>query len=750
MKMVGGIFAFCATIMAQAVAQDCPTITPNDAASVTLDSSGNCPVQRDFETYRPSVRATRINEDEAPIIDGDLSDPIWARAERIEEFYQVEPTNGGTPDQKTHAYILYDRKTLYIGIYAYDTEPELIRASQLQRDLNLRDDDGVRVLIDPFGTYRNGFIFGVNPNGARADGLTQNNNQFLGEWDGIWSANAKIVEDGWMIEYAIPFQTISFDASLEDWNLQLIRVVRRTNEEIRWSNIDQNRSRIDLSNPGLLSGLDDISSGIGLEVQTFLAGATSYDWETDDLDFEFNPSGNAFYKITPSLTGSLTVNTDFSDAPLDARQVNTGRFSLFFPETRDFFLQDVSVFEFGGRAFRDFNNGLPFFSRNIGIVNGAPVDIVAGAKLSGQIGPASVGVISTRTGPADAQGIDGQFLSSARVSVPVLAESKAGFVFSNGDPTGTTDNTVAGADFQFQRSNVFGQGTLFADLAYVRSVTDGVADDLAAGEIAYRSQTWNGTFTIRDIGEDYSPKLGFVNRTGFRRYRQNAFRRFRPQGGFIRRVEVGAFNNLVTDTDDVRTDHFYGGWSELLTNPGDVLSVGYQHAFVEIREPFEIAGVVPVNPGKYSWDLYRVTLETTSARMFGAGATVRWGGTYDGDTWQISSNFSFRPSKHFEISAEHEYLDFDLPTGQIGIHVASVNTTVAFTARMAINTEIQYDNISESFTFFSRFRWEPEPQREIFVSIGHTGLIEREAPFPGDFISQGSSFGVRLGHIFRL
>ena len=338
MKIVAGFAALFASLLAQAVAQDCPANSSSDNNSIDISSRDGCAEPRDFETYRPRVRATRINEDEAPNIDGDLSDPIWQRAERIDEFYQVEPLNGAIPNQKTHAYILYDRKTLYIGIYAYDTEPDLIRASQLQRDLRLRDDDGVRVLIDPFGTYRNGFIFGVNPNGARADGLTQNNNQFLGEWDGIWSANAKIVDDGWMIEYAIPFQTISFDASLDDWNLQLIRVVRRTNEEIRWSNIDQNRSRIDLSNPGLLSGLDDISSGIGLEVQTFLAGATSYDWQTDDVDFEFNPSGNAFYKITPSLTGSLTVNTDFSDAPLDARQVNTGRFSLFFPETRDFFL----------------------------------------------------------------------------------------------------------------------------------------------------------------------------------------------------------------------------------------------------------------------------------------------------------------------------------------------------------------------------------------------------------------------------
>ncbi|MHA7872419.1 MAG: DOMON domain-containing protein, partial [Hyphococcus sp.] len=632
---------------------------------------------------------------------------------------------------------------------AYDTEPHLIRRSQLQRDLQLRDDDGVRVLIDPFGTFRNSFIFGVNPNGARADGLTQNNNQFLGEWDGVWNADAKVVDDGWTMEFSIPFQTISFDPSLDEWNFQIIRVVRRTNEEIRWSNINQNLRRIDMTNPGRLGGLESISSGVGLEVQAFLAGSTFYDWETGDADFAFNPSGNAFYKITDSLTGSVTVNTDFSDAPLDARQVNTGRFSLFFPETRDFFLQDVSVFEFGGRNFRDFNNGLPFFSRNIGIVNGAPVDILAGAKLSGKIGPASVGLISTQTAEAEALGIDGQLLSSGRVSIPVLEESKAGLVFSNGDPSGETENTVAGADFQFQRSNVFGEGILFADLAYVRSITDGVHDDLAAGEIAFRSQKWNGTFTIRDIGENYAPQLGFVNRTGIRRYRQNVFRRFRPQGSVIRTFEFGSFSSLITDLDDIRTDHAYGAWTEWQTNDGDEFSARYRRSYERIREPFEIAGVVPVNPGEYRWEQYEVTFQTTSARTFGVGVGVNWGGVYDGDTTQISSNISFRPSKYFELTAEHEYLDFDLPTGEIGVHIGSVNSTIAFSPRIAINTEIQYDNISESLAFFSRFRWEPVPEREIFFSIGHSAMIERDT-FPREFVSQGSSFALRLGHIFRL
>ena len=704
---------------------------------------------RDFETYTPRVDAVRIAEEDAPVIDGDLSDPAWSRADVIDEFYQVEPVEGATPSQPTRAYIMYDRKHLYVGVYCYDSEPDQIRHAQMRRDPQLRDEDGIRILIDSFGTFRDTYYFAMNPNGARSDGLGENGTTFRGEWNTIWRGKARIVDDGWIAEFAIPFQSISFDASLADWNLQIFRTIRRHNEEIRWSNIDQSRGRIDMTNPGRLGGISDIQSGLGLEVQAFVTGSASYDHITDDADFEFDPSGNIFYKITPALTGSLTFNTDFSDAPLDSRQVNTGRFSLFFPETRDFFLQDAAVFEFGGRVFNDTKNGLPFFSRNIGIVDNQPVDIIAGAKLSGKVGPASVGAISARTGAADAIGVDGQFLSAARVSVPVLAESKLGAVFTNGDPAGVVDNSVAGVDFQYKRSNMFGEGTLFADIAYMRSFGDGPDDDMTGLEVAYRSQRWNGTLRVRDIGEDYAPRLGFANRTGIRRYNANFWRTYRPQNSFIRAAETGAWTNLITDLNDTRIDHFYGAWVEVENHDGDEFEFNYQHGYVDVREPFSIAGELPVPVGEYRWNQYELSLELTRARPVGASIEVEWGGVFGGDVLEIESSLSLRPIKYFELIAEHEYSRFDLPAGKIGIHIASIDTIIAFTPDMTLSTEIQYDNISEAFAVFSRLSWEPVPEREIFLSFGHSAVIEREN-FPRDYRALSSGLSLRLGHTFRL
>lgn len=706
---------------------------------------------KDFSQYTPRTTAVRISRENGPVIDGDLSDAAWAQAQPIEQFYQVEPVEGAAPSQPTRAYVIYDEKNLYIGVYAYDSEPDKIRRSQMQRDPALQDDDGIRILIDPFGSFRDSYFFGVNPNGARNDALVENNNNFRDEWNTIWRAKARVVEDGWIAEIAIPFQSISFDRALSEWNFQIIRTIRRENEEIRWSNIDQNRGRIDVTNPGRLAGIRDVKSGIGLEVQAFVTGATSYDWETDQTDFEFNPSGNVFYKLTPSLTGSLTFNTDFSDTSLDARQVNTGRFSLFFPETRDFFLQDSAVFEFGGRIFNNGPvNGLPFFSRNIGIVNGQPVDIVAGAKLSGKAGPANIGLISTRTGSADAIGVDGQFLSAARISVPVLSESKAGVIFTNGDPMGEVNSTVAGADFQYKKSNAFGDGTLTADIAFIESFTGGESGHMFASQIAYRSQKWNTTHNIRDIDEDYAPKLGFSNRTGIRRFNSNFWRTYRPQNSFIRFAETGVWTNLILDREnDERLDHYYGAWAGGANNAGDELWLNYEHGFVDIREPFSIAGEVPVAIGQYRWNQYQVRAVATNARTVGGDVRVRWGGIYDGDLLEISSGFSLRPSRFLELGGEYSYFEFDLPSGDIGIHIASIDSTIAFTPDMTIKTEVQYDNISEAFTFFSRFSWEPVPEREIFLSFGHTAIIDRRN-FPRDFVSQGSSLALRLGHTFRM
>ena len=704
----------------------------------------------DFQTYFPRMEAVRIDESEAPVIDGDLSDAAWSKAATTEDFYQVEPAEGAPPSERTRAYLMYDRETLYVGFHLFDSEPEKITAKLMARDAQLRNEDSIRVMLDPFGTFRDGFFFGTNPNGARVDALIENSSAIRVEWNTIWNVKARIVDDGWVAEFAIPFRSISVDASLNEWGLQFLRFVPRKNEETRWSNIDRTRDRIDLTNPGRLSGVKDVSTGIGLEAQLFVTGASAYDWELDDVDLSLNPSANIFYKITPSLTGSLTFNTDFADAPLDARQVNTGRFDLFFPETRDFFLQDVASFEFGGAVFADNVNGLPFFSRRIGIVDGRPVDIIAGAKVSGKLGPANVGALAVKTGGDDV--FDGQYLGSARASLQVLNESKIGAVFTYGDPAGEIDNAVSGVDFQYQNTSRF-RGALTADFAYLRSFGgDGATDasgQFGAMETAYRGDKWNWTTRFEHIGENYEPRLGFANRTGVRRYVQDGWRRFRPANSPIRFIEIGGFADVITDLDDKLLDRFWGGFVNVQTQAGDEFEGEVLSLYEDIREPFDIAGRLNVPAGVYRHERYTVSATMTEARPIAARAEIEVGGAFGGDFLSIEGGVSWRPSKYLRLGAEYELTAFDLDTGSLDVHVGEITSVIALSPTFFIATDIQYDNISENFTLFSRLTWEPRPEREVFISFGHSALIEEDR-FPASFRAQSSSFAVRLGHTFRL
>lgn len=718
------------------------------AASLIAPVAANA-APENFATYHPSFEAARITHAEAPKIDGDLSDPAWARATVLDDFYQTDPVNGATPSECTRAFVMYDETHIYVAVYAYDSEPGKIGSQLMARDAQMGDGDAIRILFDPFQTRRDGYYFAMNPNGAKTDALAENNSTFRPEWDAIWDGAARVVSDGWIAEFAIPFRSMSFDASSHTWGFQIARNIRRKNEWIRWSNIDRTRGVTDFTNVGEMRGVTVGNTGLGLDIQTFTTGQWVRDWTVDPVtdNFKLKPSGNIFYKITPALTGTVTLNTDFSDTPLDERQVNTGRFNLFFPETRDFFLQDAAVFEFGGRTFNNDKNGQPFFSRQIGLADGAPADILAGVKLSGKTGPVSIGVLSTQTKSAGA--IDGQTLSVLRASVPVLNNSRAGVILTNGDPLGKTDNTVAGTDFQYKNTDLIGTGTLFADFGFLRSWQDGDPHDLFGSEIAYRADKWNSTLRLKHIDEGFDPRLGFVNRAGIRRYNANTWRNWRPENSFLRRGETGGWTNIVTDLDNVTVDRAFGLWAGGVNNPGDELWFRYEYDWTDIRAPFEIAGVVPVGTGKYQYEQYDIEARSTRSRPVAIGGHVRWGGVYDGDFFRITPDFTLRPSKHFEFAIDYSYSKFSLPSGAVAIHIATTEINVNFTPNLTFQSQMQYDNISENFSYFGRLRWEPKPGTQILFAINHTALIAADG-FPSRFDSTGTSATIRLGHTFRM
>ena len=340
---------------------------------------------KEDELRRPFLRAARTAV--PPTIDGDLTDEVWARGTPIRELFVDQPVEGDPLPQKTEIRVLYDDDALYFAAWCYDTEPDEITASLMRRDANVRNQDFIMILLDPFGERRSGYAFAVTPITTRWDVLIEETGGYNQEWDGIWYAQARRNDEGWVVEIAIPFKSLNFPEGRSTWGFNISRGIARYNQFGRWAFPLQHAFLFDPGYWGDLGGLEGLDQGLGIDAVPALALRQLRNNSESRVNEEFDPSLDLFYKITPSLTSVLTVNTDFSEAEPDKRSANLTRFSLFFPEQRDFFLQDAGIFNFADFGFRRNTdsklNGQPFFSRRIALDETGPLSLRVGGKTTG-------------------------------------------------------------------------------------------------------------------------------------------------------------------------------------------------------------------------------------------------------------------------------------------------------------------------------------------------------------------------------
>jgi hypothetical protein len=661
------------------------------------------------------------------------------------------PDQGGVPTERTVLRVMYDENNLYFGVYAYDSEPDALIVRSMSRDGEITTGDNIQIALDPGQTRRNSYVFMIGPSGGRWDGLRLNNLEELPEWNVIWEGRARRVSDGWVAEIAIPFRSISYNEDGSGWGFDFTRNIRRKTETVRWSSYDPAIPLQDISQAGTLTGIGDVNQGLGLDLVPYVVLRAKHDWSVsgDGAGISGTAGGNAFYKITPGLTGTVTVNPDFSDAPLDVREVNTSRFSLFVPETRSFFLQDAGNFEFGGRPFRrtnfdrNSNNGRPFFSRNLGLVKGRPVTLIGGGKVSGQyedwnIGALSVYTDSTPTSP-------GQALSVARVTKQFGA-SRAGFIVTNGDPTGGSRNSVTGADFQY-RTTIFGNKTFATDGYYQRSFSNVVGnDDSYALAFVYPNEPWSGDFSFKTVGVNFDPALGFVNRPGSRLYDGTIkyLARFRRGESFLRTLEFESRHQITTTLGnriDSRDDAFQ---IQIQTQGDTSAAVQIQNNYDRLVVPFTLPHNIVIPAGRYTWNNGFAHYRTSQALPISFHIDVWCCDYYNGSEWRARTELFFKFTEAYEVEADYDATFIRLPGGKVDINILSLSGLLNFTPDMQFAVQAQYDNISQGFGFLGRFRWEFQPGSEIFVALGQSALI------PGtDFRFQTTQMSFRIGHTLR-
>lgn len=711
-------------VLAQAAPQPAPgQQVPAVTEGVTANAQG----------YSDRMRADIPRTTEAPKLDGDLNDAAWKNAALIDDFHQYLPIDHGEPSARSELHIMYDDDYLYIGAKLYDDEPEKITARQLIQGQGIDFDDWIGFIIDPYNNQRAGYMFQINPNGVRRDGLFEDGNRLNADWDGIWLGEARIDAEGWSAEIAIPFKTLNFDVNNPDWGFAVIRAIARKNERLAWTSY--NRS-VSPGTAGVLAGLRDVKQGKGLDIIPSITAGSRHDYSRSDTDSIFEPSLDISYKFTPSLTGVLTFNTDFSATEVDDRQVNLTRFSLFFPEKRDFFLQDSDIFSFGGMGggpgIPGGQNGLPFFSRNIGLSRfGQPVDLNAGAKLTGRVGRWNIGSLFVRQGGID--DVDPSLLMVSRVSANVLEESSIGTIMTYGDPHSNLDNALVGADFRYRNTRFTPTHSLTGNLWYQHTESEG----LSGGQWAWGAQAglnsaegFHGSLSHDQFGENYNPALGFANRVGIMKTQVFLGYRWRPSDSYLRSIHPMMRLEHVEKIDGgVDTQTIFARPLELENHRGDQVAVVLFYGREVLDDPFPISRGVVIAPGDYRYFRYGAEWRLASERVLSPGMSFWLGEFYNGERLAIDGWFDWRPNEHFLISASYSYNNIDLPAGHFQTRVIQLRANWAFDSKWSWINLMQYDNFSNSVGFNSRLRWNRTAGEDLYLVFNHN--FNAEGTFSG-------------------
>jgi hypothetical protein len=665
------------------------------------------------------IFATRITDKSlTPRIDGVLDEVLWRQIEPTEGLHQIQPVEFAPATENTRFWVAYDDDNLYIAVQMHEQNPGLIDALQPIQGKPFESDDQMHISLDPFNKNRDGYFFQVNANGVRREALLSNNPNtgFNPDWEAIWDAASTINDEGWSTEISIPFKSISFNADNDTWGFNLGRVIRRKGEFLAWSSRGADVWEMGPTVMGDLAPITGVKQGLGLDVQLSGVINRNEDHVLNQNDTDAEPSLDIFYKPDPTFTLAATINTDFSATEVDDRIINLTRFDVLLPEKRDFFLQDANQF-----SFADLNgNGMPYFSRSIGLdENGRPVSLDGGIKVSGRFDNYTLGALAIRQEASGAQQKDAD-LYVLRATRNVLQESSLGIMYTNGDPRSDQDNEVFGVDFNYNNSNAFGNRLIQAFAWYQEVDTGADLDDNSAYgfTFAYPNSRYSLVWNFREIGRNFSPAMGFVNRKDIRQHNLNGGFRNYFTGGWIRSYNPTFEYEHVTKTNDVRQ-------SEILTlTPlyfdsiaGDEISLSVIDQFEYLSEDFNVVDDLIVPAGEYNFERVNFRLGSSIARRFYASAEYENGNFFNGDRFDQIYTMGWRPWRPLLLTLEYEVAELDLPSDSYTTRLTRFGTELAITPDWSWLLFSQYDNVSDQIDINSRLRWLPEAGTEFYFVI---------------------------------
>lgn len=677
-------------------------------------------------------------------IDGRVDEPAWQAATPITEFIQAQPSTGAPATERTEVRLVYDDARLYISAICYDSDPRHLITKTIERDypgVISEDMDAFGVGFDTFLDRRSAFLFLVNPRGGLKDGQTFNDGTSRDYgWDGIVDVKTTVHDSGWTVEMAIPWNTLRFDPTREpqSWGLNLSRRIRRKNEVSYWAPLAR-RDRIFLmSQAGTLHDLPRIPKSRNIWVKPFVLGrrATGGNLAPADTGYDGDAGGDIKWGITPRTTLDLTFRTDFSDADVDQEQVNLTRFDVFFPEQREFFLENSGTFTLGdvtapgaprsGASLRDFTL---FHSRTIGLRNRRPVPLTGGARLTGRASGTEFGVLDVQS--RSFEGAPAENFSVARLRRNFLRNSDVGLLVANRQTTGDTSdayNRSLGADLNMRVAQYLFVTSYFA-------LTRGPGTGGEAGRLAlgWRDRVWDASVMVRYAGDEFNPRMGFVRRAGIRHWYGTFGAHPRAPVAGVLEINPFAEADYVTDLSG-RRDTWDGTLGFGVTfRDGGLLNLRYDDRRELLERPFQVRTGISIPMGDYHYRDGSASYQTSEGRMLSGRVGVSGGGYYYGDRFTLNGGLSWQPDYHITLDASAQHNAVSLPDTSFTADLYTARVKYAYSTTLYLGAFVQYNTDADQVVTNLRLNFIHAPLSDFYlvlterrdVSPGGRGVLER-------------------------
>lgn len=682
------------------------------------------------------IQAQLISE--AIKVDGVLDEPAWSLAQPATDFRQERPIEGAPASERTEVRVLFDDKNIYFGIRAFDSDAAHINARELVRDASFSNDDRIEILLDTYHDRRNAFRFAVNPLGTQQDALITDEGRDVNiSWDAPWISQGHIDAEGFVVEIAIPLTTLRFTEGIDTWGFNVARIVRRKDEESLWTSWQRSFGLERVSQAGELTGVEEIRRRRLREIKPYASG----EWRqgaplVGAEGFDAGVRGRAGLEvaklgITPSLTAEFTVNPDFGQAEVDDQIVNLTRFSVFFPEKRDFFLENSGIFLFGREG-----ENQAFFTRRIGLTDsGLPVSIDYGAKVTGKIGPYNIGFLQVQTRKlgqtSTGLGIPRQQFSVFRVKRDILKRSYIGAIFVNRQGAtatgGSNYNRVGGADAEFNLTDHYKFKAF-----WMGSATPGVRSSAGSSRIEsiFENDLYRFITVYEDVGAKFNPEVGFIERNAIHQYFGQLA--YKPRPKFIPQVQQMEFETQIEYYSDrngkLATRQTELSWDTVLKNSADVFFRPIEYVNDVLTEPFEIRRGIVIPTGAYQFNRPRISFTSDVSKQIIFNVREKWGDFYTGRRYETSGGITWRPNSHLLLDLSESYNKVRLREGNFSTSLFAGRMNYNFSRKLLTSALVQLNSAARLSVINVRLRYIYRPNSDFFVIYNQSTGAGLERP----------------------